>query len=425
MRYCFRMAGLVIAAMLGAGPALAEPFEYLCGPDRSVKVARAYIALGESPTKAVLAGRAPVTDEVFKKNLEEIRLDATRCPETGWVQVIAAGAELKYVERLEADTPPGQGRKAEHVPHVAQATDYILAAQQDIPQNLKYAEFNLRYEDWYGIIKEAVATLTSYAEAGHEVHPLVSDTPPPLSCNNVTLPMATAAATYQTIGRPASLKLLNVIADACRDSAERMDWSPLAQRAKAIMRQVEGGQITGPENVRFYLREALRDASQYLGDKEPPFGLWQTSDQMLLDKLLDKHRVSRLLFDAADFTEVPRADWFMPGVVSTQAATISVALELSRNWTPLAAGVGNPPTEETGPARAAFRALVAVMATEADAAGQGVAGRLMINDALTLFQSGDVRTPETADLPGMPNWLHELMRRVHENRIAELQGDAP
>lgn len=141
--------------------------------------------------------------------------------------------------------------------------------------------------------------------------------------------------------------------------------------------------------------------------------------------MLDEHGVSRSLFDVARFEEVPRADWFAPGIVGTEAATTSVALELSRNWTPLAAGVGNPPAEETAPARAAFRALVAAMTTEADAAGQGVAGRLMINDALVLFQSGDVRTPETAELPGMPNWLHELMRRVHENRIAELQGEAP
>ena len=425
MRCFFRMAGLVIVAMLGAVPALAEPFEYLCGPDRSVKVARAYIALGESPTQAVLAGRTPVADEVFKKNLEEIRLDATRCPETGWVQVIAAGAELKYVERLEADTPPGQGRKAEHVPYVARAADYILAAQQDIPERLNYAEFNLTFDDWSGIVKKGIDTLTSYAEAGHDVHPLVSDAPPPLSCNFVTRSMATGATAYNAISRPSSLKLLSTVADACRGSAEFSEWNPLAQRAKAIMRQVEGGQISGKKDLHFYLREALRDVSQYLGEKEPPVGLWQKTDQEKLDKLLDQHSVSRLLFDTAAFTEVPRADWFAPGNVGTQTATVSIALELSRNWTPLAAGVGNPPAEAVAPARAAFRTLVAVMTSEADTAGQGVAGRLMINDALALFQSGDVRTRETADLPGMPNWLYDLMRNVHDKKIAELQGEAP
>lgn len=271
---CFkRIVGPALVATLGAGPALAEPFEHLCGPDRSVKVARAYIALGESPTKAVLAGRTAVTDEVFKKNLEEIRLDATRCPETGWVQVIAAGAELKYIERLEADTPPGQGRKAEHLPHVAQAIDYILAAQQDIPVRLNYAEFILTYDDWSGIVKEGVDALTSYTEAGHDVHPLLSDAPPPLACNYVSRAMATGASAYNTIGRPSSLRLLSTVADACRGSAENTEWNPLAQRAKAIVRQVEGGQISGSKDVRFYLREALRDVSQYLGEKEPPVGL--------------------------------------------------------------------------------------------------------------------------------------------------------
>lgn len=414
---------MTLVTMLGALPALASP--YLCGADRTVKAVRAYNALGESPVQAALAGRKPVSDEVFGEHLAEIRMDAKRCPETGWVQIIAAGAELKWVERLEAAMPPGEGRKASHAQYVTRAIDYILAAQQDIPERLNYAEFNLRFDDWSGIVKEGVDALTSYAEAGHDVHPLVSDAPPPLSCNYVTRAMATGAAAYNTISRPSSLRLLSAVADACRGSAEFTEWNPLAQRAKAIMRQVEGGQISGKEQVHAFLREALRDVSQYLGEKEPPVGLWQKTDQEKLDKLLDEHVVSRFLFDAAGFKEVPRTDWFAPGHVGTEAAVQSIALELGRNWTPLAAGVGNPPAEEVAPARAAFRNLVAVMTTEADAAGQGVTGRLMINDALALFQSGDVRTPETAGLPGMPNWLHDLMRRVHENKIAELQGDAP
>ena len=406
-----------LSALLGflfaAAPAFATPFN--CDANRIVKIAREYQLLLQSS----------VTNEVFGGHVAEIRMDAKRCPETGWVQIIAAGAELRWVKRLEADTPPGQGRKAAHVPYVARAIDHILAAQQDIPEKLNYGGFNLSFDDWSGIVKEGVDALTSYTEAGHDVHPLLSNAPPPLSCNYVSRAMATGASAYNTISRPSSLRLLGTVAEACRGSAEFTEWNPLAQRAKAIMRQVEGGQISGSKDVRFYLREALRDVSQYLGEKEPPVGLWQKTDQQKLDKLLDEHGVSRVLFDVAGFKEVPRADWFAPGAVGTEAAITSIALELSRNWTPLAAGVGNPPTEETGPARSAFRTLVADLATEADAAGQGVAGRLMLNNALAMFQSGDVRTPETADLPGMPNWLHELMRRVHENKIAELQGEAP
>ncbi|MBY9065395.1 hypothetical protein K1X12_00705 [Hyphomonas sp. WL0036] len=413
MHCSVRIAGLVLVAMLGVGPALASPFD--CGPNRIVKGAKAYNALGQST----------VSDQAFGEHLAEIRLDAKRCPETGWVQIIAAGVELKWVKRLEAATPPGEGRKASHARYIARAIDHILAAQQDIPERLNHGGFNLTYDDWAGIVKEGTDALTSYAEAGHDVHPLVSDAPPTLSCNYVTRTMATGASAYNTIRRPSSLRLLSTLADACRGSAEFTDWNPLAQRAKAIMRQVEGGQITGQKDVHFYLREALRDVSQYLGEKEPPYGLWQKTDQANLDKLFEQHGVSRRLFDGAAFTEVPRADWFAPGQVGTEAATVSIALELSRHWTPLAAGVGNPPAEETAPARAAFRALVAVMTTEADAAGQGIAGRLMLNDALALFQSGDIRTPETADLPGMPNWLYELMLGVHANKIAELQGEAP
>lgn len=421
MGISFRLAGLTLAAMLGAVPAMAEPFEYLCGPDRAVKVARAYIALGEPPVQTALAARTPVTDEVFGKNLEEIRLDATRCPETGWVRVIAAGAELKYIERLEADAPPGQGRKAEHVPYVARAVDHILAAQQDVPEGLNYAEFNLRYDDWYGIVKQGIDALTSYAEAGHDVHPLVSNSRPPLTCNQITIAMATAAATYRMIGRPSSLKLLDGVADACRGSAERMDWNPLVQRAKAIMRQVEGGAISRQGDIHFYLRDALRDVSQYLGEKKPPFGLWQESDQETLDTLLEKHGVSRSLVDPATFTEVPRADWFAPGNVGTDAATISIALELSRNWTPAAAGTGDTPAEVTNQARLEFMRAASAIAAEADVAGEGVAGRQMLIDALELFQSGDIRTREAAALEGMPGWFHDALRNTHARNVEALQ----
>lgn len=207
-----------------------------CGPDRTVKVARAYIAFGASPVKVALARRTPVADEVFAEKLAEIRLDATRCPETGWVQVIAAGAQLKCIERLEADTPPGQGRKAEHVPYVAGAVDHILAAQQDVPQGLNYAEFNLSHQDWFAIGNDVGETLTSYAEAGHDVHPLVSDTPPPISCNSVTQSIATGVATSGGNSRPSSLKLLTAMADACRDAAEFTLRSPLAETVNVNFR---------------------------------------------------------------------------------------------------------------------------------------------------------------------------------------------
>lgn len=423
MQPCFRIAGLAFAAMLGAAPALASPAP--CGPDRIVKAATSYNALGESPVQAALAGRTPVTDEVFAEKLAEIRLDAGQCPQTGWVRIIAAGAELKWVERLEADTPPGEGRKAAHVPYVTQAMDHILAAQQDAPKYLRTAQFNLRYEDWYGIVKEAVKSMTSYAEAGHDVHPVLTETRPPLTCNEVTMAMATAAAAYETIGRPASLKLLDRLADACRGSQDRAHWSPLVQRAKAITQQVQDKKIAGKVDVHIYLRGALRDVSQYLEGKSAPFGLWQTRDQALLDKLLDEHGVSRVLYDPDSLKHVAREDWFAPGVIGTESAKISVALEISRNWTPKAAGIGAPTVEETGPARSAFLRAVSEMSAEADAAGQGIAGRLMINEALDLFQSGDIRTPETADLPGMPGWLHDVLRNTNLRKIAELEGETP
>ncbi|MFN7179099.1 hypothetical protein [Hyphomonas sp.] len=405
-----------LSALLGllfaAAPAFATPFN--CDSNRIVKTAREF----------QLSLQSSVTDDAFAGHLAEISMDAQRCPDLGWVRIIAAGAELRAAKRMEVAEGSKAGITTAAFSHVERAADHILAAQRDIPETLQYGGFHLRYDDWYSIVKDGVDALTRYAEAG-QVNPLVSDSPPPITCNTVTAAMATGAATYQTISRPSSLKLLDTVAGACRSSPDPLDWSVLAQRAKAIMRQIEGGKITGQSETRTRLGDALDDVAQYLAGRSPHFALWSASDQDKLDKLVAEHGSRARIFSADGVAEVPREEWFTAGNVGTDDVIYSIALEFSRNWSPLAAGINNPPVEEKAPALSAFMTLVRTITSEADKAGQGIAGRETIHEALAQFQDGSVRTPETADLPGAPKWMYDSLRNTLTSRIAELQGKSP
>lgn len=379
-------AGIVLPAMA-----------YDCGSDRITAVARNYIALQ----------KPGISHEQFGGYRTEITMDAKRCPETGWIRIIAAGAELKWAERLEAAGEASrEGLSATQFRYVELAADHILAVQGDIPERLRHDGLDLAYDEWTQIVEMGVSALTRYGDAGH-VHPLVSDTPPQIGCNSVTTAMATKASNFRMISSPSSLKLLNAIADVCRPSPDKLQWSVLAQRPKAIIRQINDGTISEPGEIRSALREAFQDVTQYLDGRPAPAGLWFDSNHRELEKLLDEHKISRRIFTGS--AEVPRADWFRPENVGKDATVYSIALVLSEAWSPLAAGIIDAPTDEISRARASLMRLVSEIGKEADAAGQREAGRAMIAEALTAFQDGSVRSPETTGLPGAPDWLYNIL----------------
>ncbi len=387
---------LLAATAVFAGvvlPALA----YDCGPDRIASVARNYIAL-----------QAPgISHEQFGSHRTEISMDARRCPDTGWIRIIAAGTEIKWAERLEAAGEASrEGLTATQFRYVEMAADHILAVQNDIPERLRHDGLDLGYDEWTQIIESGVSALTRYGDAGH-VHPLVSGTPPQIGCNSVTTAMATKASNYRMIRSPSSLRLLDAIADVCRPSSDKLQWSVLAQRPKAIIRQINDGTISQPEEIRSALREAFQDVTQYLDGRPAPAGLWFESNHKDLEKLLEAHKISRRIFTEA--AEIPRADWFKPENAGKDATVYSIAVALNEAWSPLAAGVVDAPVDDISRARAGIMRLTSELGKEADVAGSGETGRAMIADAVTAFQDGSVRTPETADLPGAPDWLYKIL----------------
>ncbi|MDP2268581.1 MAG: hypothetical protein Q8K46_05360, partial [Deltaproteobacteria bacterium] len=275
------------------------------------------------------------------------------------------------------------------------------------------------YTEWSGLVEPFVQAMLRQADAGR-VHPLASDNPPPFECDYVSKAIATNASNFRFATSPASLRLLTSIANVCRLSEERTDGNVLAQRANKLVRQVETGTITEPERIQWALREAYIDSRQFLGENKPPFGVWFESNEKSLQKMLEEHK-GKLVF-LGTYTEIPQADWFRPEHVGTESVAYSIALEMSRNWSPLAAGVTDAESSDATAARIAFTRYVTALAGVADDADQPIAGRRAISEGLTAFQEGFVRTPETAGLPGAPNWLYEMLRKMLNDKIAEFEA---
>ncbi len=417
MRQAFKLAALAIAANLTAPSALA----YDCGPDRIVTVAR---NLG-------MMMQPGISGDQINGLATEIKMDAGRCPETGWIQIIAAGAEIQTLNRDDELYPADTGEmKAVRFARLGRAIDHVIAFRDNKPEDFQHGGIRLRYDEWSGIVEPVIHTMLRYADAG-QVHPLASDTPPPMTCDYVTTAMATNASNFRFTRSPAALRLLTSIANVCRPSEDRVRWGVLAQRASTLVQQVKQEVITEPHRIRWALREAYQDTRQYLDGREAPVGIWFESRERDLTDLLETYpdsltpeapKVEGIAVTVrafADRTEIPRADWFRPDQIGKDATVYSIALDLSGAWTDVSAGITDANTDTVAKDRTRFMTHFRAIEAEADAAGQGKAGREMLLEALAAFQTGVVRTRETAGLPPPPGWMYELLLRVTQAKIDE------
>lgn len=398
-----RLAALAAAAAFAAPQALA--FE--CGPERIAAAAHHYNAMLNSATP----------DPQMDALRSEIVVAAKHCPETGWLQIIAAGAEIKRLERREAAPgTPSPEVKLDRFAYVERAAGHLMAFRDHYPEDFQYGAIRLAYSEWSGLAESVVHAMLRYAADGY-VQPLVSDNPPPLACDYVTKAMATSASNFRFVSNPASLTFLTTVADICRPSPDPLEWGVLVQRSNRLVRLVETGGISNPDHIRWALREAYRDSRQFLQGHEPPRGLWFESNERSLQAMLEKHQVD--LGFLGTYKDIPQADWFKPEHVGTEDVTYSMALAISRMWTPLAAGITD--AEQADATRERGRIFIAIMemGKAADEAGQTVAGRQRLIEALNAFQRADVRTPETASLPPPPGWLVDTTRNAMQRAIDE------
>lgn len=397
------LTGVAITFGLAAGAA-AET----CGPERIAGVVGAYRLVATSSTP----------QQEFIEKRREIDAAATACPDTAWIRIIAAGAEMKALERLEAATRAARTKaeKDDGYAHVERAAAHVLAFRDHYPEDFRYGGIRLGYTEWSGLAESVVHAMLRYAADGY-VHPLVSDDPPPLACDYVTKAMATSASNFRFVSNAASLTYLTTVADVCRPSPDPLDWGVLVQRSNRLVRLVETGGISKPDHIRWALREAYRDSRKFLQGHEPPRGLWFESNERSLQTMLETHQVD--LGFLGTYTEIPQADWFKPEHVGTEDVTYSMALAISRMWTPLAAGITDAEQADATRERGQLFTAIMEMGKAADAAGQTVAGRQRLIEALDAFQRADVRTPETASLPPPPNWLVDTTRNALQRAIDE------
>ena len=406
------LAGLSIVA---APPALA----FDCGPDRIVTVVRNFgMMMQPGASGDQINGLAT-----------EISLDARRCPETGWIQIIAAGAEIQTLNRDDELFPAeDDAMKAVRFARLGRAIDHVIAFRDNKPEDFQHGGVRLRYDEWSGIVEPVAHTMFRYADEGF-VHPLASDSPPPMACDYVMTAMATNASNFRFTRSPAALRLLTSVANVCRPSEDKLKWQVLAQRSASLVRQVEEGVITEPHRIRWAVREAYNDTRQYLDGREAPVGIWFESREKALQDLLEKYPDSLIpetpmvegiavsVRAFADRTEIPRADWFRPEQIGKDAAVYSIALDLSGAWTDVSAGITDADTDAVGKDRVRFMNHFRAIEAEADAAGEGKAGREMLLEALAAFQTGAVRTRETAGLPPAPGWMYRVLHNVTQAKI--------
>ena len=398
-----RYALIASVAALAAPAAMAET----CGPEEITQAAldlRKMLTLGTSNGQAEAAA-------------SRIDAQARACPETAWVRVIAAGAEINMLERHEAADPQvSDSMLAQRFGHVERAYEHLEYFRLNKPEDFRHGAVRLAYNEWADVAEMVMHAVLRFADKGH-VHPLVSETPPPLACDFVVNRMATTASGYRYRSSFPALNYLNAAADACRPSDAPLDWGVLTQRADQLVVLVKDGHISEPSRIRWALREAYKDSRQYLDGREAPYSFWSQSDENTLMEQIETHKVSLEFYD--DNTEIPQAEWFTPENAGSADTVYSVGLAVSRLWNPLAAGVTEAPLDEVSKARAAVLTGIREFGAEADAAGQTVAGRTSILEALEAFQAGDIRTPETAMLPGMPDWMHRLLKTTFQQRIDE------
>ncbi|MFN7054591.1 hypothetical protein [Hyphomonas sp.] len=346
-----------------------------------------------------------------------IDAQARTCPETAWIRLIAAGAEINLLERHEAADPEvSASMLAQRFGHVERAYEHLEFFRRNKPEDFRHGAIRLAYNQWAEVAGNVIAAMLRFADKGR-VHPLVSETPPPLDCDFVVKHMATTASGWRYTSSFPALNYLNAAADACRPSDDPLDWGVLTQRADQLVVLVKDGHISEPSRIRWALREAYRDSRQYLDGREAPYSFWSTSDETALMEQIGKHKVSLEFY--GDRMELPKAAWFAAGNADSLDTVYSVGLAISGFWTPLAAGVTDAEVSEVTAARAAFVTAVRDIGAEADAAGQTMAGRTSILKALEAFQEGDIRTPEAAALPGMPDWMHRLLKQIFQQRIDE------
>ena len=353
-------------------------------------------------------------DRAIYLQLGEAEMD---CPNDPWVRTLLARAEMVAFEQLESPSKPPNQLDPANFAYVERAAAHLQALPDGVPDQVRVGARLLNYTLWSESMSKTFQNMLRYADAG-KVHPMITDATP-ISCGFYSGAVASAAWNHQSrnIRSEAALKLMDRTIPACRTSGDRTRTNPLAQRAHMILRRISHGAVTDPEQIRRELASAARDVEIFRDGREAPTGIWFASHETDLQNLLKRHSVD-LAAEAEAATQrervaalnavppAPRDLWFTREHIGSDAVLHAIAISMAEQWSPLAAGTTDASREDVAQARVVLSRHVSALRDEAKEKGVFDLARPVLEAALTAFQDGFVRTPETQDIPGAPDWLY-------------------
>lgn len=365
------------------------------------------------PAALDLLMEQPATGEQFGQFVGEMDGYVAACPENPWVNFMGAELDLRAYRTFTASNGGVPNQQA--TSYLARAFQRIGAYQTTSDDNTKDLYLvrtpknntgNLTYSAVSEVRKGTIHGLMQIARMG-TMHPYLSGVDVGV-CEGWLIPDAqTVAYAIESKADLIFLPFVDAAASACYDPDSTANRLPMAMKAYVYLRLVQKELVTEPEDIRAKLRIAKEAEQAYLGGRKHDFFFTEFNGRDL-DKLMRQHAVS--YGDQPKL--VPRELWFTPEHISSPDTINTIALLLSDKWSLMAAGKTGDSAEVVTATRIAFNQHITALRAEGDQAGLKQETHKTLRAAIDAFQSGEVRTPEMQDVPGMPDWQYKLLMTV-------------
>lgn len=333
-----------------------------------------------------------------------------RCPDHAWINALGGELDFMIFRTLRANNGGVVHQDAYNFLGRALQRSNVFKAgpieDQQSRYNVLLNQFgaHLDYSVASNSRKAIIESLAQLALAG-TVHPYLK-AEDPLACEGwVTSDAQTLGYMVKVAKDQVLLPFVEAAAEACRMAPYRMDRLPLSVLVVAYSKLIENEEVTDPAEIERLLIAARRAADDFMSDDGYHTLLFSESDDRKLTGLIRKHGVPT----GGGPATIDRSLWFKPEYIGSEVAIRSVAYAFSEYWTPLAAGETGAPLEEVAKARNVLTSYIYQLRKQGTEAGLEIETSAMLREALTAFQSGDLRTPDTLDRTAIPLWFYDFL----------------
>ena len=329
------------------------------------------------------------------------------CPDHPWVNMLGANMNMVLFRALLQVNKGAVNQDA-----VNQLSLAFARSQRfyDSPARLRQNRYRISTPSGIGNLTHGAASksrseilqgLMALARVGH-MHPYLSGKELPVCGGWLMSDTQTVAFAITSEKDRPYLPFLDAAADACRDADSQFQRLPLAMQARGYMTIVQEGNGLDDSEKRRLLTIAQRAAREYVEGAGYDVHFPESAESTL-QSLLVKYAWTETL--SPD-------DWYLPDSIGSPQVIRAMALALSQYWTPEAAGVTDASADSVAKARAQFGVQLMRMRSEGRQAGLQSQTSASLRRALKAFQSGDIRTSETKDLPGLPKSLFDSLTKL-------------